>query len=243
MDDAAVMRRGEPGAKFARRLQGLIGGQPADARQQRGQVFAVHVFHGNERHALDLADVVDAADIGVGDLARHAHLAVESLQQPLVLGGFFGQEFQRHRLAQHQVGGAIDFAHAAAAQQADDAIPPAQQRAGDEAAFVYNRCGSDLRDAGRMRRGRGWRRFQRGLDSGRIDLPFHSNDSIARGRAGLRRRRYRSGRVPPSRRRWRSTHPQSRRAWAGGTSTSIASEDRPARYSARLWPRTPLACR
>ena len=112
--------------------------------QQRRQVLAVHVFHGDERHALDLADVVNAADVGMRDLARHAHLAVEAFEQPLVLGGLLGQEFQRHRLAERQVGGAIDLAHAAAAQQSDDAVAPAQQRSRDEAAFV---------GAGRRRRG------------------------------------------------------------------------------------------
>ena len=132
MDHAAVVRGGEAGAQFARRFEGLVGGQPADAQQQRRQVFAVHVFHGDERHAFDLADVVDAADVGVRDLARHAHLAVEALQQTRVRGRFRRQEFQRHRLAQHQIGGAIDLAHAAAAQQADDAVAAAQQGPGDE---------------------------------------------------------------------------------------------------------------
>ena len=50
--------------------------------------------------------------------------------------GFFGQEFQRDGLAQRQVRGAVDFAHAAAAQQSEDAVTAAEQRAGKEAAFV-----------------------------------------------------------------------------------------------------------
>ena len=153
MDHAAVVRRGEPGAQLARRFEGLVGGQAADAQQQVGQVFAVHVFHGDERHAFDFADVVDAADVGVGDLAGHAHFAVEPFQQTRVGRGFDGQEFERHRLAQHQVGGAIDLAHAAAAEQSDDAVAAAQQSAGDEAAFVHEGRRGDVRNAGGRRHG------------------------------------------------------------------------------------------
>ena len=47
-----------------------------------------------------------------------------------------GQELERDRLAELQVVGAVDLAHAAAAEQADDAIAAAEDRARREAPVV-----------------------------------------------------------------------------------------------------------
>src|ERR1039457_3623463 len=41
MDDAAVVGGGQPSAEFARRFEGLIGGQAPDAQQQGRQIFAI----------------------------------------------------------------------------------------------------------------------------------------------------------------------------------------------------------
>ena len=70
---------------------------------------------------------------------------MKTLEQALVLRGLFGQELQRHRLAEGEVGSAVDFAHAAAAQQSDDAIASAQQGAREKAAFVDVGGGRDVR--------------------------------------------------------------------------------------------------
>ena len=78
VQDAPVVRRGEPGAELPRDLERLVRRQPADAPQQRGEVLAVHVLHREEVLAVDLADVVDAADVGVRDLPRDADLGVEA---------------------------------------------------------------------------------------------------------------------------------------------------------------------
>src|ERR1022692_1943258 len=59
--------------------------------------------------------------------------------------GRFGQELQRHGLSQGEVGSTVDFAHAAAAQQSDDAIASAQQGAREKAAFVDVGGGRDVR--------------------------------------------------------------------------------------------------
>ena len=70
MQHALLMRRRETGAQFARDLQRFIAGQPADAPQQRAEVFAVDVFHGEHVQTFDLGEVVNAAHVGVGYLAR-----------------------------------------------------------------------------------------------------------------------------------------------------------------------------
>jgi len=45
------------------------------------------------------------------------------LRQPTVVGGdAAGQEFQRDRLIEREVVGAIDFAHAAASEQGDQSV-------------------------------------------------------------------------------------------------------------------------
>jgi hypothetical protein len=64
---------------------------------------------------------------------------MKALKQALIARRLFGEELQRHRLSQRQVGSAIDLAHTAAPQKADDAVASAEQRPGDEAAFVFSR--------------------------------------------------------------------------------------------------------
>ena len=136
VDDAAVVRGGESGAELARGLQRLVAGQPADAREQRGEIFAVHVFHRDERRAVYLADVEHAADVGMRNQAGDADLAVEALEQPRIARRLFGEELERDRLPEREIGGAVDFAHAAAPEQSENAVAAAQQRARQEAALV-----------------------------------------------------------------------------------------------------------
>ena len=57
-------------------------------------------------------------------------------RRALVVGAGVGQELQSYGLRQREIGGAVDFAHAAAAEQRDDAIASGDQRAGNEAAFI-----------------------------------------------------------------------------------------------------------
>ena len=46
---AAFVRGGQAGADLARNLDGLVLREAADAPQQRRQILAVHVLHGQER--------------------------------------------------------------------------------------------------------------------------------------------------------------------------------------------------
>jgi hypothetical protein len=74
----------QAGAELAGNFGGFIAGQAADAAQQRAEIFAIHVVHGKERGAFEFADIVYAADVGVGDLAGEPHLAVKARQPALV---------------------------------------------------------------------------------------------------------------------------------------------------------------
>jgi len=133
------------GTNLARDFQRLVRRQPADALQQRCQVLAIHVLHGDVGDAFRLAHVVNPAHIRMGDLPGNADFVVEPLQHAAGLGAGIGEEFERHRLRQREVRGAIDFAHAAAAEQRDDAVSPGDQRARDEAAFLRHGGGLQAR--------------------------------------------------------------------------------------------------
>ena len=74
---------------------------------------------------------------------------MKAREQPRVAGRCFGQKLERDGLAELQVGGAIDLAHAAAPEQADDPVAAAEQCAGHETAFVGDGCTVEARDAGR----------------------------------------------------------------------------------------------
>ena len=136
MEDAALVRGGQPGAQLPRDVGGLVFREAADAAERRREVLAVHVFHRQVEVTVDLADVVDAADVGVRDLARRPDLVVE-LREPDGIGADrVGQELQRDRLAEAEVVGAVDLAHAALAEEADDAEPSVEHRTGREAAVI-----------------------------------------------------------------------------------------------------------
>ena len=86
-------------------------------RSRETEVLAVDVLHRQKGMSLDLADVVDAADVRVGDLARDANLGAESRELAVAGGDRVGQELQRDRLAEDEVIRAVDLAHPATAEQ------------------------------------------------------------------------------------------------------------------------------
>jgi hypothetical protein len=77
MQYPARVSGGESGAKLLRHFNGLVVGKTANAAQERGQVLAVDKFHRQKKPAIALANVIDAAYIGMRDLPRHPHFGVE----------------------------------------------------------------------------------------------------------------------------------------------------------------------
>src|SRR5262249_22217797 len=112
-----------------------VAGEPSDAAQQRAEVLAIDVLHREKIQALHLAEIVDAADIGMGYLACDADLAAEPLERRLVVRDRLGQEFERHLLVERQIVGAVTLAHASLTEHGDDAVAPAEQLARSEAAL------------------------------------------------------------------------------------------------------------
>ena len=146
MQHPFVVRRAEPRAHLARDVDRLVRRQPADPPQQRGQVLAVDILHREEVPSLDLADVVDTADVGVRDAARVAHLGVEAIDEGRLRREFRRQELQRDGLAELQVVGAVDLTHAAVADETDDAITIGEDRAGRKAAAIERWRGREAAD-------------------------------------------------------------------------------------------------
>ena len=86
MEDAALVRRGQPGAELPGDLDRLAPGRAADAAQERAEVLAVHVLHRDEVLAVGLADVVDAADVRVETCRATRTSSAEARARVRVLG-------------------------------------------------------------------------------------------------------------------------------------------------------------
>ena len=148
MEDAAFVRRGKAGADLSNNLDCVVRRETADAAQQRREVFAVHVLHRHERTAVPFADVMNPTDIGMRNLAGRAGLVAQARRQ----GGLVAaQKLQRNRLAECEIVGAIDLAHPASTQQADDAVARRQEGARRERA-VIDPAASSLRTVRGVRR-------------------------------------------------------------------------------------------
>ena len=141
MEDALGMRGSESRAEAACDLGGFIDGKAANAAKQRSEVFAIHVLHGDERLAFELAKIVHAADIGMRYLARDANFVMKTREHGRIAHGGFGEELEGNGLAKPDICGPVHLAHAPFAQAANDAVTFREQSAGQKAAFLGNRGG------------------------------------------------------------------------------------------------------
>ena len=104
---------------------------------------------------------------------------------PCPIGQMPRQELQRHGLAELQIVGAVDLAHAAAAEQADDPVALGEDRAGRETAGL-DRVGR--REPADFRRGRRAPRRLRHRRGGEIRRHLrHRRHGLAAGRTETRR--------------------------------------------------------
>ena len=136
VDDAAFVRGGEAGADLARDLERASSGKRPMRRSSDARSSPSTYSIDRNVCAVDLADVVDAADVRMRHLPRHPDFGVQLRQARRIAVDVGRQELQRDRLPELQVVGAIHLAHAAAAEPADDAVAAAEERAGREAAVV-----------------------------------------------------------------------------------------------------------
>jgi hypothetical protein len=149
-------------------VERFVGWKPPDPPQQGSQILAVDVLHGEERLAVDVAHVVHPANIGMRDPSRHPHFVAEPFQRTLVAGGFVRQKLHRDTLPKRQVVGAVHLAHAAFAEQSDDAVASGQKAPGrnDLRSAVFGGAGGPR---GRWSRRRRRSRRQRRSRSGKVE--------------------------------------------------------------------------
>ena len=100
MENALGVGRGQSRAEMACNVERFVGREPADAPQQRSQIFAVDVFHGEKCLALDLAHVIHSANVGMRNSPCHAHFVAKAFEQCLIASGIVRQKLHRHRLAE-----------------------------------------------------------------------------------------------------------------------------------------------
>ena len=78
--------------------------------------------HDQVVRAIDGADVVDAADVGMVERRDRAGLALEACPQIGIAANVTRQDLDRDRTVQPRVAGFVDLAHPAGAERADDFI-------------------------------------------------------------------------------------------------------------------------
>src|SRR5262249_59289077 len=79
-----------------------------------------------------VAEVEDAANVGVGDAAREQRLAPEALHYRGPRGELRPDRLERHLGAEHEVLGLVDLAHPAGGDETAYSVAARQLRAGGE---------------------------------------------------------------------------------------------------------------
>jgi hypothetical protein len=94
------------------------------------QGLPLNILHGEEEFALDLPDLVDAADIGMAQGRGGLGLAYESRPHRQVPIGRLGQELEGHLAVEGRILRQVDLAHAAPPELPEDRVLPGERLAG-----------------------------------------------------------------------------------------------------------------
>jgi len=90
--------RGETRTDLPRDLRGSLRRKTPDAAYDGGKILAVHVFHRQKECSLRFANVENAANVGMRDLACGADLGVKPCERGRILGERLGKKFDGHNL-------------------------------------------------------------------------------------------------------------------------------------------------
>ena len=122
MDHAGAMSGVERGGDLDRDAEGVVHWQPAFL-EPRGQRLALQELHDEEGCTLDVADVVQRADVRVGRAARscalHARSGRETADPPR---GRAGRTLIATVAIEARVARAVDLAHAPGTERRDDLV-------------------------------------------------------------------------------------------------------------------------
>ena len=121
MGDAGAMRHIERRHDIDRHAQRLCRreGAPFEAVGQR---LALEQLHDEERRAVVFANVVQRADVGVGQLGDRARLAIEPFAELRIRGECSGQDLDGDGPLESRISGFLDFTHTAGPEWRDDFI-------------------------------------------------------------------------------------------------------------------------
>ena len=86
------------------------------------QRHAIQKFHGDERLAVLLANVVDGANVGMVQRRSRLRFTPKAFQRLSVVGHIFGQKLEGYEAVQPGILGLIHHTHATAAELVDDVI-------------------------------------------------------------------------------------------------------------------------
>jgi len=85
---------------------------------------------------IDFSNVINAANVGMGNTAGGADLIMKAFKKPLIVYGLVGQELQSNRLTQCEVIGTINFSHSATPEQSDNAVTSREQNSRQKPALI-----------------------------------------------------------------------------------------------------------
>ena len=121
MDDALAMRPVERVGDLGGDLQRLVE-RKRSLHEPRGQRLALEMRHDQVVRAIDVADVVDAADVRMIERGNRPRLAFETCTQIGIAGDFSWQDLDGDCAIEARVAGFVDLAHAARAERAEDFV-------------------------------------------------------------------------------------------------------------------------
>ena len=94
MQQALLVRGGEARANLPRDFDSFVLREAANAADERREILAIYIFHGDEWRIAGHADVENAADVGMRYLPCDAHFAVESRERSRIVGEIGRKNFR-----------------------------------------------------------------------------------------------------------------------------------------------------
>ena len=125
MDDALAMRLVERVGDLGGDLQRLVE-RKRPFLEARGQRLAVEMRHDEVVRAVDVPDVVDAADVRMVQRGDGPRLAFETRAQIGIAGDVTRQDLDRDGAIEARVAGLVDLAHPACAKRARISYGPSR---------------------------------------------------------------------------------------------------------------------
>ena len=121
VDDAAVVRRGEPLGDLRAVLERLSDRQ-RPTRNHRRQGFTVEQFRHRVGDGALFPDVVNRDDVRIGKRGEGLHLALEPRERRWIDGENRRQHLDGDVAPEPRIARAVDFAHPTGANRADDFV-------------------------------------------------------------------------------------------------------------------------